>query len=233
MTLILSMRFTPLKTKTKQVKRQEELLLDKIHTVRFIINADSSSDTSPGNLVFGSSSECRIVRDEREDRKSGSRVRLEESKALQFAQSLQLPVPAVHEVKSSSQQTEILMDFVDGECLEEAWKSLDSEQKRSVAEQIRHIVTTMRQATSDQRSIGAFSGPARDCRQISDYSGGPFNTEAEFNKFVLDFLKGTPSLIRSTLADTLNLNSRIVFTHGDLTPRNIIVMGDCVQALLD
>ncbi|KAK3045742.1 hypothetical protein LTR09_012720 [Extremus antarcticus] len=186
-----------------------------------------------GILVSGQSSECRIARVERGVCKAGSRVRIEESRALKFALSLQLPVPAVHEVNASGQQTEILMDFVDGECLEEAWLSMNSEQKRSVAKQIGHIVTTMRQAASDQRRIGAFGGPARDCRQISDYSGGPFTNEAEFNTFVLDLLRRTPSLIRSTLAQALNVDSQIVLTHGDLTPRNIIVKGDHVQALLD
>ena len=125
------------------------------------------------------------------------------------------------------------MDFIDGECLEEAWLLMDLEQKQSVAEQIKDFITTMRQAASDQRSIGAFDGPARDCRQFSDHSGGPFTNEAEFNAFVLDFLRGTPSMIRSTLADAFNTNSRIVLTHGDLTPRNIIVKGNRVQALLD
>lgn len=188
---------------------------------------------APGILVPGQSSECQIARVERGVYKSGSRVRIEESRALQFAHSLQLPVPAVHKVNVSDRETGILMDFVDGECLEEAWLSMDAEQKRSVAEQIGHIVTTMRQAAPDQRSIGAFGGPARDCRQISDYSGGPFANEAEFNIFVLDLLRGTPSMIRSTLVEALNVNSQIVFTHGDLTPRNIIVKGDRVQALLD
>lgn len=166
-------------------------------------------------------------------RKSGSRVRIEESTALEFAHSLQLPVPAIHEAKCSSQETEILMDFVDGECLEEAWMSMNTKQKRNIADQIRHVLEIMRQATSSQRSIGAFDGPAHDCRQFSDYYGGPFDTEAEFNDFVLDFLRGTPSVIRDTIEDAFGTNSRIVFTHGDLTPRNIIVKGDRLQALLD
>ena len=220
-------------TKIWQAQRQDELPLDETHMVRSAVNAASTSNTAPGILVSGQSSECRIARSERGVCKAGSRVRVEESRALKFAHSLQLPVPAVHEVNASGQQTEILMDFVDGECLEEAWLSMNSEQKRSVAEQIGHIVTTMRQAASDQCSIGAFGGPARDCRQISDYSGGPFANEAEFNTFVLDLLRGTPSLIRSTLAEALNVDSQIVLTHGDLTPRNIIVKGDRVQALLD
>lgn len=157
----------------------------------------------------------------------------EEGRALQFANSLNLPVPALREVRALDQGTLLRMDFVDGECLEEAWRSLDEKQKQSIAEQLRDILTTMRQATPTQSTIGGFGGPARDPRLISDYPGGPFNTEAEFNNFVLDLLEGTPSKIRSALAGGLDVNSRIVFTHADLSPRNIIVKGDRVQALLD
>lgn len=224
--------------KEKQEKRtaqaHKEQLSEKIHTVRSVTNTmRSTSDKSLGILVVGDSSVCKVSRDERGVCKSGSRVLGEEGRALQFAHSLHLPVPEVHELRSLDKGTSILMEFVDGECLEEAWPSMDSKQKQSIAEQIRDIITTMRQATPTQDTIGACGGPARDCRQFSDYYGGPFNNEADFNKYVLDFLRGTPSLVQSALADALSVSSRIVFTHGDLVPRNIIVKGDRVQALLD
>jgi RIO-like serine/threonine protein kinase len=189
-------------------------------------------------LTFGKTSECQIIRNGQTVRKRGSRVRIEESRALTFAHSLQLPVPRVHAVTASSSETEIVMDFIDGECLEEAWQSMASEQKQSIAVQVRQIVTTMRQAESDSRSkIGSFGGPARDCRQFSDYCGGPFESVSEFNLFTLDLLRGTPLAIRKTLADALAACSsgdgRIVLTHGDLTPRNIIVKEGRIQALLD
>lgn len=49
--------------------------------------------------------------------KAGRRVCVEESRALQFAHSLHLPVPAIREVNVSGQNTEIVMEFVHGECL--------------------------------------------------------------------------------------------------------------------
>jgi hypothetical protein len=136
---------------------------------------------------------------------------------------------------SSSSETEIVMDFIDGECLEEAWRSMDLEQKQSIAVQVRQIVTTMRQAgsESESRKIGGFEGPVRDCRQFSDYWGGPFKSVSKFNLFTLDLLRGTPLTIRKTLAEAFGSQSRIVLTHGDLTPRNIIVKAGRVQALLD
>lgn len=127
------------------------------------------------------------------------------------------------------------MDFSDGECLEEAWQSMDSEQEHSIAEQLRRIIATMRKAPSDERKIGSFGGPARDCRQFSDYLGGPFENVSDFNEFNLDLLRGTPLAIRKTLAEALSSSQsrRIVLTHGDLVPRNISVKEGRVQALLD
>lgn len=200
------MRSIRLEAKLRQVQRQEEVLLDETHMVRSAVNTASTSYTALGVLVSGQSSECRIARVERGVCKAGSRVRVEEGRALKFAQSLQLPVPAVYEVKVSGQQTEIVMELVDGERVEEAWLSMNSEEKRSVAKQIGQIVTAMRYAQSHQCNIGAVRGPARDCRQISDYYGGPFANEAEFNTFVLDLLRGTPSSIRKTLAKASDMD---------------------------
>ena len=81
--------------------------------------------------------------------KSGSRVRREEGEALKLAYSLQLPVPRVRAVSSLPEDgMGILMDAVNGECLEDEWPGLSSEQKKSVAQQLRQIVSTMRSASS-------------------------------------------------------------------------------------
>jgi hypothetical protein len=48
------------------------------------------------------------------------------------------------------------MEFVDGECLEEAWPSMSPDDKQSVAQDLRRIVNTMRQARPDRLGIDAF-----------------------------------------------------------------------------
>lgn len=66
--------------------------------------------------------------------------------------------------------------------------SMKSEQRQDIVERTRHVLTTMRHAASDQRSIADLDGTARDCRQISDYSSRSFDTEAELNDFfVINF----------------------------------------------
>lgn len=92
--------------------------------VGFAVNASSTYNTTQGILVLGHGSECQVARVQRGVCRIGSRVRVEESRALILAHSLRLPVPAFHEVNASSDQAETLMDFVHGECLEEAWLSM-------------------------------------------------------------------------------------------------------------
>ena len=192
-----------------------------------------SDEPCVGVLTIGKPSDCQIIRDGQSVHKRGSRVRMEESRVLLFALLLQLPVPAVHGVISSEPGTEIVMDFVDGESLEEAWPAITAEQKHSIAVQVGLLVTSMRQAKPHRRKIGAFEGPARDCRQFSDYFGGPFENETDFDRHCLDLLRGTPSQIRKPLPETLSSEHRIVLTNADLTPRNIFVKEGRAQTLLN
>ena len=131
----------------------------------------------------------------------------------------------------------ICMDYIDGVCLEDVWDSMHVEQKKSIARRLRHIVSTMRaaQPTSTPPLIGACDGPARDCRDRNDFTGGPFRSETDFNTFILDLGKNTPQLVRETLVGSLQActEHRIVFSHADLSPRNIIVHDDQILALLD
>jgi len=77
---------------------------------------------------------------------------------------------------------------------------LTPEQKQSVAQQVGCIVAAMRRAPAEGRRIGGCDGPVRDCRQFTEYTGGPFETEAECNAFVLDLLRDTPAAVRNALA---------------------------------
>ena len=129
--------------------------------------------------------------------------------------------------------TEILMDYIDGDCLEDVWQAMSDEKKKDIAQQLRPMSSKMRLARQRQFPIGACEGIVYDCRRYSTYTGGPFKTEAEFNEFILDLYKGTPHLIRNALAQSLRVDHDIVFTHGDITPQNIIVKDGSVQALID
>ncbi|KAL4790580.1 kinase-like protein [Aspergillus venezuelensis] len=54
--------------------------------------------------------------------------------------------------------------------------------------------------------------------------GGPFESEKKFNEFILaDIVRIAPDLLRHYAKHALLDTHEIVFTHGDLAPRNILV----------
>lgn len=69
---------------------------------------------------------------------------------------------------------------------------------------------------------------------IASIEGGPFDTEQEFNEFILrDMVSIAPDLLRHYAKFALMDDHEIVFTHSDLAPRNILVKGGRVAAIID
>ncbi|RAH70030.1 uncharacterized protein BO66DRAFT_438735 [Aspergillus aculeatinus CBS 121060] len=57
--------------------------------------------------------------------------------------------------------------------------------------------------------------------------------ETQFNTFILEDLVKLPEVLQHYAKHVLTDNHEIVFTHGDFAPRNILVEGDRVTAVLD
>ena len=57
--------------------------------------------------------------------------------------------------------------------------------------------------------------------------------EQSFNDFVMDIPKSCPKAIREVLRARLLCNHRVVLTHGDLSPRNIMLQDNKITGLLD
>lgn len=189
-------------------------------------------------LIPGATEEgCKLVRNHGTVLKTGLNVFKEEGFALRVAHQLGLPVPAVHNISTTTEGVcEIHMDFVDGECLEDAWPSLSSDERISIAKQLGDVISKMQAATPPSDFlIGGCGGPARDCRYIGTYTGGPFQDEDRFNDFILELVKTIPPGIQNALADGLRRHNGqpIVLSHADLSPRNIIIKDGQLKALLD
>jgi hypothetical protein len=151
--------------------------------------------------------------------------------ALKHAQSLGLPVPTVHEFSPESQT--ISMDFIEGDTLEFVWPTVSESDKDSIARQLGQFISSMRSSCQDAYYIGAINDPARDCRRFSDYTGGPFTDEAEFNAFVCNLYKQCPKPICDAIMAGMRTDHAVRFTHGDLSPRNVIVKDGELQAVVD
>lgn len=128
------------------------------------------------------------------------------------------------------------MEKVDGECLEYAWQFLDDTQRDSIVQSLRSYVLQLRTLrTPHGRKVCALNGQAvRDSRITSCDPVGPFFDEASFNDYLITtaeiFMDET---ILPEIRARMREDHRIVFTHGDLAPRNIIVKDGKVAALID
>lgn len=127
------------------------------------------------------------------------------------------------------------MDFIQGQSLDTVWNDLEPEQKRDISRQLRDILTAMRSLEPPPRMIGACDGTKfRDRHIYHDYDNPICHDEKSFNDFLLASLNvKTPPALRDALAARLRTNHRIVLSHCDLAPRNIMVQDGKIVALLD
>lgn len=180
-------------------------------------------------LVFLESSRRKVFRMQDTVIKFGPGVDAREAQTMQFIEK-QTDIPVPH--ATSDGQNAIVMDYVDGCNLEECWPNMSHEGKRCIAEQMRSILQQLRGLKGDY--IGAVNrGPAVDARK-STRIGGPFDSEHDFNKFLLDnMISSTPLLFFESLQQTMRKDHELLFSHGDLNLHNIIVRDGRIVALLD
>jgi aminoglycoside phosphotransferase len=167
--------------------------------------------------------------------KQGRRVNIDERSALELAAQYGLPVPHVYDAGKSNGETFIQMDFIEGDRLDLVWAKITTEERSSICRQLREILTTMRSIPHQSGLIGSCSGgKAREDRQYSHYSGGPYTDEATFNSsFYFDLVESTPSPVHTALYQQIRSDHRIVFSHGDLAQHNILVKDGRITGLLD
>lgn len=168
--------------------------------------------------------------------KSGKRIAMGEADALRVAALAGIPVPAIHDTHTTPDgQVQIRMGYVQGQSLDTLWPEMSVDQKTDIARQLRVIVDKMRSVAPPGNLISACDGSEiRDTRVHFTYHSPPCQDEKAFNEFLLSGLyEDTPSLVREALSRRLRTDHRIVFTHCDLTPRNILVQDGKIQGLVD
>ncbi len=151
------------------------------------------------------------------------------------AESLHLPVPRVHRTfiadipaLEDGQLVKghfIVMDYVPGPTVDECWKSLDASQRQSVAGQVAAIIDTM-QSTSLKLPPGPIGGTGDQKFEgpwFTDYGAGPFATLQDLEDWCnhkIDVCIKFQQLPRHAQRFEFQ---RLVLTHQDIAPRNLIL----------
>ena len=143
----------------------------------------------------------------------------------------EIPTPSFLGSLASGQRTYCFMTRANGVTLESVWPSLTIANKISVQSQLNTIFRILRAEPADPQQdgreaqrIGSFaSGTCKDTRRSQRTATVPIRTEAGFNDFLCHEPNRTATPWISMIRPAMGERHRMVRTHGDLHPRNIMV----------
>ncbi|KAJ6191107.1 hypothetical protein N7519_001128 [Penicillium mononematosum] len=188
--------------------------------------------------------------------KFGHGIRLAEAEALHLASTrTTIATPKLLSAYILDGVGYIVMSYEAGEPLEQYWDRVSQAEQNRILEQLRDYVNQMREIPGDL--IGGLDGsPCRDgifeagYGDYTSYSYGPYSSEESFDEGIAQALRDRLPLellerehdIESNFFNSEYMlyqtvrglkNHKIVFTHGDLHPGNIIVRTDGTVVLVD
>ncbi|EHA25323.1 hypothetical protein ASPNIDRAFT_42318 [Aspergillus niger ATCC 1015] len=146
-------------------------------------------------------------------------------------QTLRIPIPEIHGVlqQSGTRWKFIFMSRVPGVPLDSIWKTLNPHQKASVQDQLNVMFTDLRSlpfSPSDEPGAVYGGGTPRRCkdtRREIRVADAPISNEREFNCFLSFNPRRTGTGHHAMLRAYMATDHRLVMTHADLHPRNIMV----------
>ncbi|KAA8896212.1 kinase-like domain-containing protein [Sphaerosporella brunnea] len=156
--------------------------------------------------------------------KIGNNLEPAEAEILDFVRTSvpDVPVPVCQGILSNGRISLMFLSAIPGQCLSSLWPQLSHDEKKQVQQQLGGVMQRIRHIPTAVTELG-WCGYAKDCRRNTRKITGTAS-EQDFNDNLIRPLLPTINgsyrdLIRSKLRDC----HRIVFTHADLHPRNIIV----------
>lgn len=149
-----------------------------------------------------------------------------------------IPVPKVYnayEDKESGHGT-IVMDYIEGEELRYVWGTLVPEERSSIIEQLRDYMNQLRSIQGSL--VGSVDNTYCEDQLFTDDLGayGPYENEQSFREGIVTALRSSQEgPFTEIVAEFIRAlpQHRIVLTHSDFTPRNILVHQGKVVAILD
>jgi aminoglycoside phosphotransferase len=165
---------------------------------------------------------------------------LEEAANVQLITKMtSIPVPEIIRVHTIRREIYIFMSLLPGTTLESQWQMMTTEDKENIAIQLKVFMTELRSVPPPALCwFGSLDTHiCIDSRAWSRLNVGDNRlilTEAEFNEFIqTDFDTGFPGGYYDMLFSMLRDDHKIVLTHGDLHPRNILIKDMVITGIID
>lgn len=153
-------------------------------------------------------------------------------------------VPKVHRVINTGTEEFygctclILMDFVDGRTVEQCWSDLNQEERVEVISQVASMITTLRSiplSEEQQQKPGPMGCKICVARGywFTDIGAGPFDSKEHMEKWFNRRLDISQKFHQAPDTVPLFHFDKLVLTHLDIAPRNLILSPDGNVWLID
>ncbi|KAH6619742.1 kinase-like domain-containing protein [Chaetomium sp. MPI-SDFR-AT-0129] len=139
------------------------------------------------------------------------------------------PAPRLHGVIRIRQYGLLFSSFVSGLDLEKVWPQLDDVQKRSVSAQLDKLLVELRSLPFPPNTpLGGLEGlGCKDARRGIRISSKPILDVSQFDDFIFSGSKWASPMYTQFLRSLVPASpAKVVFTHGDIRPANIMVRQD-------
>lgn len=160
--------------------------------------------------------------------KVGSNLDHDEASAMRFLEERlpAFPAPRCLGLISIGRVSLLFMTKIPGDTLESRWPTLSMQSKAEIQQSLNIAISVLRGVErAEGQPLGSLSGRCRDTRRSDRYTESPVHDEAAFNEFLLTSPQSRVSNgYKSWIKSILRTDHCIVFTHGDLHPRNIMVV---------
>ncbi|KAF8247890.1 hypothetical protein K440DRAFT_643505 [Wilcoxina mikolae CBS 423.85] len=141
-----------------------------------------------------------------------------------------VPTPDMYGVLAAKNRTYLFMSRIHGVSLDKLWAGMSHTQKASIQYQLESVFQSLRAIPGPTLEDGCPTlggGCPRRCKDMRRHervATVPIVNEEQFNDFLIETDgRKTVGLRAKMIRSFLRSDHRIVMTHGDLHPRNIIV----------
>ncbi|KAJ5351234.1 hypothetical protein N7452_000208 [Penicillium brevicompactum] len=147
-----------------------------------------------------------------------------------IANNTNIPIPQIHNIETHDGGTKsISMDYIEGRTLENAWLDMVPSRKIAVAQELHGFILQLRELRRDsnptRRGNARLKSHTREFMPSSDLI-------AHFNPHLILKLDSSNPIMPQH--GPFGPEDKLVFTHGDIAPRNIIIDEEGhVAAVLD
>ncbi|RAL16156.1 aminoglycoside phosphotransferase family protein [Aspergillus homomorphus CBS 101889] len=164
----------------------------------------------------------------------GSKYHAEVHTLNMVEQSTSIPAPRAIDVLETPRSSYLLMTRVPGRPIGHFLNTMTDEQIKQAVDDLKTFIAELRRIprpATEYQICNSQGGGFLDWR-IPDSQRGElrFESEADFNRYLTE---PSGEKVRADAAKSHNIRHDIVFTHGDLNPRNILAEGGRITGIVD